>query len=108
MEVTTPAASDVIIRAGGREEGVAVPPFGSTGSEVTLELVGLTQPLRPGEYVDLTLRFEENGTVDVRAPIATTGETDRPIYTGERDSGGHEPALQAPAGGDHGEGGSDH
>ena len=108
VEVTTPVASEVIIRAGGREDGVDVPPFGSTGSEVTLELVGLKQALRPGEYVDLTLRFEDNGTVELRAPIATTGETDRPVYTGDRESGGHEPALQAPAGGDHGESGSDH
>lgn len=104
VEVTTPVASEVIIRAGGREDGVSVPPFGSTGSEVTLELVGLTRALRPGEYVDLTLRFENNGLVELRAPIATTGETDRPVYTGERFEGGHEPALQGPAGGDHGSG----
>ncbi len=29
-----------------------------------------------------------------------TGENDRPIYTGEFEEGGEEPALQGPAGGE--------
>ena len=104
VEVTSSAAREVAVLAGGREGELVVPPRGSTGSFVTLELRGLTRPLRPGEYVDLAFRFEGNGSAEVLAPIITTGKTDRPIYTGERFEGGEEPALQAPAGGHHGEG----
>ncbi|MCW2681243.1 MAG: hypothetical protein JWM62_2644 [Frankiales bacterium] len=103
VEVTSSAAQEVVVLAGGRERDMVVPPLGSTGSFVTLELRGLSRPLRPGEYVDLTFRFESNGTTDLLAPVITTGETDRPVYTGERLEGGEEPALQAPAGGHHGE-----
>ena len=108
VEVTSSAAQEVVVLtaggagAGGRRE-LVVPPLGSTGSAVRLQLRGLTRPLRPGEYVDLTFRFAGNGTVDLLAPVITTGETDRPVYTGERFEGGEEPALQGPAGGHHGE-----
>jgi copper(I)-binding protein len=104
VEVTSSAAQEVVVLAGGQERDMVVPPLGSTGEFVTLELRGLTRALRPGEYVDLTFRFAGNGTTDVLAPVITTGEADRPIYTGERFEGGEEPALQAPAGGHHGEG----
>lgn len=102
VEVTSSAAEEVVVLAGGAERDMVVPGLGSTGSAITLELRGLTRALRPGEYVDLTLRFASNGTVELLAPITTTGKTDRPIYTGERLEGGEEPALQAPAGGHHG------
>jgi copper(I)-binding protein len=103
VEVTSSAASEVVVLAGGEERDLVVPGRGSTGDFVTLELRGLTRPLRTGEYVDLTFRFEDNGSTQVLAPIALTGETDRPVYTGEYEEGGEEPALQGPAGG-HGEG----
>ncbi len=99
LSVTSSAAEQVVVLAGGRERGMVVPPQGSTGDFVTFELRGLSRPLRPGEYVDLTLRFAINGEVELLVPVQTTGETDRPIYTGEREEGGEEPALQAPAGG---------
>ena len=99
VEVTSSAAREVVVLAGGDERDMVVPPLGSTGSFVTLELRGLTRTLRPGEYVDLTFRFAGNGTTEVLVPVITTGEADRPIYTGERLEGGEEPALQAPAGG---------
>jgi copper(I)-binding protein len=103
VEVTSSAAQEVVVLAGGVERDMVVPPLGSTGGFVTLELRGLTRALRPGEYVDLSFRFAANGTADVLAPVITTGKADRPIYTGEREEGGEEPALQAPAGGHHGE-----
>ena len=103
VEVTSSAAREVAVLAGGSERDMVVPAGGSTASAVTLELRGLTRPLRPAEYVDLTFRFADNGTVEVLAPVDVTGETDRPVYTGERLEGGEEPALQAPAGGSHGE-----
>lgn len=103
VEVTSSAAREVAVLALGEERDMVVPALGSTGSAVTLELRGLTRPLRPSEYVDLTLRFADNGVVELAVPVDLTGETDRPVYTGERFEGGEEPALQAPAGGHHGE-----
>ena len=102
IEVTSSAAREVAVLAGGSERDMVVPAGGSTANAVTLELRGLTRPLRPAEYVDLTFRFADNGTVEVLAPVDVTGKTDRPVYTGERLEGGEEPALQAPAGGHHG------
>ena len=103
VEVTSSAAREVAVIALGEERDLVVPGRGSTGEAVQLELRGLTRPLRPGEYVDLTFRFQDNGSTEVLVPVMTTGETDRPVYTGERFDGGEEPALQAPAGGHHGE-----
>ena len=103
LEVTSSAAQDVVVLAGEQERDMVVPPLGSTGDFVTFELRGLTRALRPGEYVDLALRFERNGETELLVPVQTTGETDRPVYTGEREEGGEEPALQAPAGGHHDE-----
>jgi copper(I)-binding protein len=103
VEVTSSAAQEVVVLAGGQERDMVVPALGSTGDAVTLQLRGLTRDLRPGEYVDLTFRFEGNGSTELLAPVITTGESDRPVYTGEREEGGEEPALQAPAGGHHSE-----
>lgn len=103
VEVTSSAAREVVVLAGDDEGDLVVPARGSTGDFVTLELRGLTRALRPGEYVDLSLRFADNGTTDLVAPVMTTGKTDRPVYTGERFEGGEEPALQGPAGGHHGD-----
>ena len=102
VEVTTDAAEEVVVLVDGEEGEVEVPPLGSTGSLVTLELRGLTREIRTGEFVTMTLRFAENGTSEILVPVALTGESDRDIYTGEYEEGGEEPALQAPAGG-HGE-----
>ncbi|MEX2292040.1 MAG: copper chaperone PCu(A)C [Mycobacteriales bacterium] len=104
IEVTSSAAREVAVVTDGAGDELVVPGQGSTGSSVHLQLRGLTRPLRPGEYVDLVFRFARNGTTEVLVPVATTGRTDRPVYTGERFEGGEEPALQAPAGGDHGAG----
>lgn len=99
VEVTSSAAREVAVLVLDEERDMVVPGLGSTGSAVTLELRGLTRPLRPAEYVDLTLRFADNGVIELAVPVSLTGETDRPVYTGERFEGGEEPALQAPAGG---------
>ena len=108
LEVTSSAAREVAVIAGDEEGDLVVPPLGSTGDFVTFELRGLTRALRPGEYDDLSLRFADNGTTELLAPVMTTGDTDRPVYTGERFEGGEEPALQAPAGGHHEGEGEEH
>ncbi len=98
VSVSSTAAEDVVVLDDGRPGRPEVPSSGSTEDRVTLELRGLTEPVGPGEFVELTFRFEDNGAVEALVPIALTGESDRPIYTGE-EGGEGEPALQAPTGG---------
>jgi len=75
VEVSSPAATDVeITERGSTTSSVDLPRLGTTGGRVGLTLTGLTRDLRPGEYVEITLRFERNGAVTVTAPVATTGE----------------------------------
>ena len=104
VEASSTAAEDVVVLADGQERPLIVPALGSTGSTYTLELRGLTRPLRSGEYVDLTLRFGANGSTELLIPVEGPSKTDREVYTGEGLEG--EPALQFPTGGDHGAGGT--
>jgi hypothetical protein len=101
VSVSSTAAEDVVVLDDGQPGRPEVPGSGSTGDRITLEIQGLSEPVGPGEFVELTFRFEDNGTVEALVPIALTGESDRPIYTGKDGEEG-EPALQAPTGG-HGE-----
>lgn len=99
LEVTTPAAARVEVLAQGSPATLRVPALGSTGNAVTLRLVGLTSELRQGEYVPMTFRFARSGSLELAVPVATSGRTDRPVFTAEEGSEEGEPALQAPAGG---------
>lgn len=75
VEASSPAANDVEITEDGKTvSSVDLPRLGTTGGLVGLTLTGLTEDLRPGQYVEITLRFGRNGEVTVSAPIATTGE----------------------------------
>ena len=96
--ITTDAAESVEVLVDAEPASLRVPPLGSTGNSVRLRLVSLTRDLREGEYATLVFRFQKNGTLEVPVPVAVSGRTDRPVYTGEE--GGEEPALQAPAGGE--------
>lgn len=99
VSVTTAAAEEVEILSDGEPGLPEIPARGSTRDEVTLVLERLTAPLHTGEYVSLSFAFEVNGTVAVLVPVALTGSTERPVYTGEEGSEEGEPALQAPTGG---------
>lgn len=75
VEVTSPAASSVEVLVDGEPvEDVDLPRLGTTGDDLTLQLVDLNEDLRPGRYVDITLRFQDNGEITISAPVATTGE----------------------------------
>ncbi|MGI8537569.1 MAG: hypothetical protein ACR2K2_14040 [Mycobacteriales bacterium] len=99
ISVTTAAAQEVALLSAGEPDLPGIPGRGSTQDEVTLVLKNLTEPLHTGEYISMSFRFERNGTVAVLVPIAVTGSTDRPVYTGGANGEEGEPALQAPTGG---------
>ena len=101
LEVTTEAAEEVVVVDDGQPGPLEVPALGTTSDRGELLLRDLTDGLYEGTYITMTLRFERNGELTVPVPVGTSGTSDRPIYTGD---GEHEPALQAPAGGHHGEG----
>lgn len=107
VSVSSPDAEEVVVLEEGQPGELEVPPLGSTGDRVRLRLEGLRIPLRTGEYVRLSLGFEDNGTADLIVPVQLTGKADRPIYTAEEGSEEGEPALQRPTGGhsEKGEGG---
>ena len=103
LEVTTPDAESVEFLVDGEPaDTLEVPALGSTEDLASLRLVSLTEDLREGEYTTLSFRFERSGSVEVPVPVRSPGRTDRPVYTGGEGEEG-EPALQAPAGGHHGE-----
>jgi copper(I)-binding protein len=77
VEVTSSAARSVeVLEEGSETDELELPRLGTTGNRASLRLVGLTEDLRPGRYVELTLRFASNGEVTVQVPVATTGEYD--------------------------------
>ena len=103
LTVTTPAAQNVILLEEDEEPGrPAEPGLVQERAQVTLLLEGLKRPLRTGEFISMSFRFQDAGTVEALVPISLTGETDRPVYTKEEGSEEGEPALQGPTGG-HGE-----
>lgn len=99
VAVTTPAAAEVVVLSGGTPGELEVPGRGSTQNEITLLLTGLTAQLHTGEFISMSFRFANNGTVEALVPVALTGSTDRPVFTGEQGSAEGEPALQGPTGG---------
>ena len=103
VSVTSPSAQNVVILDENDEPGrPAEPGLVQERAQVTLLLEGLKQPLRTGEYIAMSFRFQQAGTVEALVPISLTGRTGRPVYTKEEGSEEGEPALQAPTGG-HGE-----
>jgi copper(I)-binding protein len=77
LEVTSPAAESVELLVDGEPtSSVELPRLSSTGGSLGLRLIGLSQELSSGEYLELTFRFERNGTATFDAAVATTGEYD--------------------------------
>ena len=102
VEVTAEGVEQVEVLVDGEPGELEVPALGSTEERGSMTLVGLEEDLSEGEYITMTFRFENNGSVELPVPVAVSGRTDRPVYTGGEGEEG-EPALQAPAGGHEGE-----
>ena len=88
VEVSTDAAASVELEQEGREvSAIEVPAEGTLMEEATITLVETTRPLRAGEYVELTLRFANNGSetvlVPVRSPEGTPEREHSDVVHGE-------------------------
>lgn len=74
---SSPVAEQVVLLEDGSEvDAVELPRLGTTGGRLSLRLDGLTEQLRPGQYTEITLTFENSGEVDLPVPVSTTGEWD--------------------------------
>lgn len=67
---------EVLVLGEPVDAGVVLPRLETTGDLLSLQVSDLDSELRPGQYVDMTLRFERNGEITVNVPVATTGEYD--------------------------------
>jgi copper(I)-binding protein len=79
LEITSDAAESVQLVSGDDlvpTDAVELPRLSTTGSRYGAVLQGLAEDLRPGQYVELTFRFERNGEVSLQVPEATTGDND--------------------------------
>lgn len=109
VEVSSPVAEsvDVIETEGGSVvDELEVPALGTTGGSAGLVLRGLTDEVLAGETVELTLRFERNGELTLRVPVATTGEYDEERERSENfplpgEHGGHGGEEASSEEGDH-------
>ena len=98
--VETEAADVVELQQDGDTvDEVVVPRLGTTGSTAGLVLRGMTEELRSGRVIELTLTFERSGDVVVEAPVQTTGVYDEER---ERSENFHPPGEE-----EHGEGHSE-
>lgn len=71
VEVTTDAAASVELLEEGREVDELVVPAQGALMDGTVSLVDTTRELRAGEYIELTLRFEGNGSETLMVPVRT-------------------------------------
>ena len=77
VSVSTAAASSTgfIDRSGRSLPSVTVPALGSADSDdFRVVLRGLTKPLAPGMYIDVTLTFAKNGRATFPVPVRMYGE----------------------------------
>lgn len=75
--VSTPVASSTrLVDGSGREvAAVEVPAQGAADEGgFSVMLVGLTKPLRPGVYIDVTFSFATNGRIKLSVPVKLYAE----------------------------------
>ena len=82
--VTSPAAATVTLTQAGKPVSIVQIPAGGTAGEWTAVLTGVTEPLRAGTYVSVTLTFTSGGrttlTVPVRLGDGQSGLEDREVH----------------------------
>lgn len=79
VEASSPVAEQAdLVRQPGEQvvDELDVPALGTTGDTAGVVLRGLSERLRAGEYLELTLRFARAGEVTLEVPVATTGVYD--------------------------------
>lgn len=73
VSVASPAAAatELVDGSGHAVASVEVPANGTAGfGDFGIVLRGLTKPLRPGMYVDVTVTFQNNGRATLHVPVA--------------------------------------
>jgi copper(I)-binding protein len=87
--VTTAAASSTrLVNGSGHEvTSVEVPAQGAAqAGDFGVVLVGLTKPLRPGQYVDVTFAFRNSGRLTVSVPVKVYAQpVPRASFTPKKD-----------------------
>lgn len=75
-DVSSPAAASATIQTtdgGMGSAGQVNVPAGGLAKDWTIVLSGLTQPLRSGSFIDLTLTFAKAGRTTLRVPVRANG-----------------------------------
>lgn len=72
VSVSTDAASSAQLVLNGRElESLPLAPGELSDPELEVELTGLTRGLRSGEYLTVTVQFENNGAQEIQVPVGS-------------------------------------
>lgn len=77
VSVSTPAATTVDLRGaeGANLDAVAIPPRSVLGNtDLRIALRSLTAPLRPGQTIEMTFVFRDNGRRTLQVPVAVYTE----------------------------------
>ena len=95
VEIVDPAAEAVAATGAAAQSGPTVPAGGllqiGTGQGPAITLVGLTEEIGVGQYVDVTFTFAEAGEVTVAVPV---GVSQRDLPRGEPFDFHEEPEVQ--------------
>lgn len=82
VEVTTDAASSVeLVQAGRTVDAIEVPAAGAAMQDVSVRLVDTTRALRSGEYLEVTMRFEVNGSETFLVPVRSPEDPAEPEHS---------------------------
>lgn len=82
VEVTTDAAASVeLVQDGRTVDAIEVPAAGAAMGDVSVRLVDTTRELRAGEYVEVTMMFEGNGSETFLVPVRSPDEPGEPEHS---------------------------
>jgi copper(I)-binding protein len=94
VDATTEAAASVVLQSENDDDTVRIPAGGRSANDWVLVLDNLSAPLRPGQYVTVTLEFDKAGRTTVSVPVrAGDGSAEGGLESREIEQdpyGGHE------------------
>lgn len=78
---TDAAQSTAIVLDGRRLTSLELTPNALSDPELAVELTELTRPIRAGELIDVTFRFERNGERTFQVPIGSPVNPEEPEHS---------------------------